>query len=134
MLAIVGTGFAILEFIFSGETLAQPTAFQQKRVVTIYTGMLKTSPFIIEHHLRLSAVVAGYCSLILGAAWMVGGFISKATMNQPFFRRLAVNSGLQVVFVLAMLASIRFADNLYSLVGFAFIIHVCAGRIFFGGI
>ncbi len=153
MLAIVGTGFALLEFIFSGETLPQPTSFRLKRIVTIYTGMLKTGPFIlgiamlglaysmvmvynmtgpfiIEHHLRLSAVVTGYCSLILGGAWMAGGFISKATMNQPFFRRLAVNSGLQVIFVLAMLASVRFADNLYSLVAFAFIIHVCAGYTF----
>jgi hypothetical protein len=89
-----------------------------------------TGPFIIEHHLQLNAVTAGYSSLVLGFAWMVGGFISKATIKRPFFRKLALNNGLQVLFALAMLSSIHFVDNLYSLVFFAFIIHVCAGYTF----
>jgi hypothetical protein len=85
---------------------------------------------VIEHHLQLSPVTAGYCSLILGLAWMVGGFISKATINRPFFRKLAVNAGLQLLFALTMLACIRVADHLYPMVFFAFIIHVCAGYTF----
>lgn len=153
VLAAVALGFALLEFVFGGETLPQPTAFELRRIVHIYAGMLKTGPFIlgilmlglsyamvmvynmtgpfiIEHHLRLSAVTAGYCSLVLGAAWMAGGFISKATISRPFFRKLAVNACLQVLFVAAMLASLRLADNLYSLVFFAFIIHSGAGYTF----
>jgi MFS family permease len=153
VLAVVGAGFALLEFIFSGETLPHPTAFQIRRVVSVYAEMLKTGPFIlgiamlgvsysmvmvynmtgpfiIEHHLRLSAMTAGYCSLVLGSAWMVGGFISKATIRRPFFRKLAVNAGLQILFVLTMLVGIRLADNLYSMVIFAFIIQVCAGYTF----
>jgi multidrug resistance protein len=153
LLAAVGAGFAVLEFIFSGETLPQPGAFRIRQVVSVYAGMLKTGPFIlgitllgvsycmvmvynmtgpfvIEHHLQLSAVTAGYCSLILGTAWMIGGFISKATINRPFFRKLAVNAALQLLFVIAMLAGIRLADNLYSMVFFAFIIHACAGYTF----
>ena len=153
MLAVVAAAFALLEYLFSGETLPQATPFHFKGVVNIYAGMLKTTPFIlgilmlglaysmvmvynmtgpfiIEHHLRLSAVTAGYCSLILGAAWMAGGFISKASIRHPFFKKLAVNTGLQACFVLAMLAGIRLADNLYSLVAFAFIIHAGAGYTF----
>ena len=153
VLALVTLLFALLEFIFSGETLPQPTAFQLKRVIGIYGDMLRTAPFIlgitmmglaysmvmvynmtgpfiIEHHLRLNAVTAGYCSLILGAAWMVGGFIGKATIKRPFFRKLTVNNSLQILFALAMLASTRLVDNLYSLVVFAFIIHVGAGYTF----
>lgn len=153
LLALVAALFAALEFFFSGETLPRPAEFQLQRVVQVYAGMLKTGPFIlgvgmlglaysmvmvynmtgpfiIEHHLRFSAVTTGYCSLILGFAWMVGGFISKATTQWPFFRKLVVNNGLQILFALLMLASIRQVENLYSLVIFAFIIHVCAGYTF----
>jgi len=145
--------FALLEFFFSGETLKYFTDFQLKKITTIYLGMIKTAsftlgivmlglaycmimvynmtgPFIIEHGLKYSPVVAGYSSLILGFAWMVGGFIGKATINKPFFRRLMINSLLQVVFVVLMMVSLNFVSNLYSLIFFAFIIHIGAGFTF----
>lgn len=153
VLAGLAAAIALLELIFSGETLRQPTEFRLTRIVEIYAGMLKTpaftlgigmlglayamvmvfnmtGSFIIEHHLQLSAVTAGYSSLVLGFAWMTGGFISKATINRPFFRKLALNNFLQVLFVAAMLASVHFVDTLYSLLLFAFIIHVGAGYTF----
>jgi DHA1 family bicyclomycin/chloramphenicol resistance-like MFS transporter len=149
-LAIV---LAILELIFSGETLKHVTAFNMKSITGIYAEMVKTAsftlgivmlglaycmvmvynmtgPFIIEHHLRLSPVIAGYSSLILGFAWMVGGFIGKATINRPFFKRVVVNIAIQVLFVIAMMVSLNFVDNLSSLIFFAFIIHVGAGFTF----
>lgn len=89
-----------------------------------------TGPFIIEHHLNLSPIVAGYSSLILGFAWMVGGFIGKATINKPFFRRLAMNIAVQLGFVILMIISVHFISNLYTMVAFAFIIHICAGFTF----
>ena len=153
VLGVVALGFALLEFIFSGETLAKPMAFQLKRVVNVYAEMLgtgpfvlgiimmglayamvmvynMTGPFIIEHHLQLSAVTAGYCSLIQGFAWMVGGFISKATIDRPFFRKMAINKSLQLLVAVLMLLSYRLVDNLYSLVFFAFLVHVGAGFTF----
>jgi len=39
---------------------------------------------------------------------MVGGFISKATISRPFFRKLALNNGLQLLFAVAMLGSLYF--------------------------
>jgi MFS family permease len=150
-------GFAavllILELVFSGETLKDFAAFNVKRIVGVYTDMIKTvsftlgilmiglaycmvmiynmtGPFIIEHQLHLSPVIAGYSSLILGLAWMTGGFISKGTINRPFFKRMAVNLAFQIAFVIAMLVSIRFIANVYSLVFFAFLIHVAAGFTF----
>jgi MFS family permease len=152
-LAALGGGLGMLEFFFSGETLPLRTPFQLKRVISIYKSMLTnmpfvlgismlgfmyamvmvcnmTAPFIIEHHLLLNAVTTGYCSLILGFAWMVGGFISKATIGYAFFRKLAVNTSLQLLFVLLMLLAMQFVDNLYSLVGFAFAVHVGAGYTF----
>ncbi|KQN30827.1 multidrug transporter [Pedobacter sp. Leaf41] len=145
--------FAFLEFLFSGETLTHFTDFQLKKISNIYLSMVKTTsftlgivmlglaycmvmvynmtgPFIIEHELHYSPVVAGYSSLVLGFAWMVGGFIGKATINKPFFKRLMLNSLLQVVFVALMIVSLNFVSNLFSLIFFAFIIHIGAGFTF----
>jgi MFS family permease len=144
---------AVLEFIFSGETLPQANSFRIRQVAATYSTLLgtptftlgvvmcglaycmvmifnMTGSFIIEHHLGWSAVTAGYSSLFLGFAWMVGGFIGKATIHRPFFRKLSFNLGWQVLFAAAMLVSIPFVENLYTLLFFAFIIHVCAGYTF----
>jgi MFS family permease len=152
-LAIFALVLAVLEIIYSGESLLYFADFTIKKVTDVYTTMLKTTsftlgivmlglaysmvmiynmtgPFIIEHRLHLSPVIAGYSSLVLGFAWMVGGFIGKATINKPFFNRLAFNIGLQVVFVVLMLLSIPYIENLYTLIFFAFIIHVAAGFTF----
>jgi multidrug resistance protein len=149
-LAIVSV---ILELIFSGETLVHVTDFQLSKIVNIYKDMLTTAtftlgvvmlglaycmvmiynmtgPFIIEHNLHLSPITAGFSSLILGFAWMVGGFIGKATINRPFFKRLVINLGIQVLFVIAMLFSLQWISNLYSIIFFAFIIHIGAGFTF----
>lgn len=150
-------GFAIvlviLELIYSGETLQHSMEFNAKKIVGIYADMIKTisftlgiimlglaycmvmiynmtGPFIIEHHLQLTPVIAGYSSLVLGFAWMVGGFIGKATINRPFFKRVVVNLGIQLAFVIVMMISLSFISNLYSLIFFAFIIHVGAGFTF----
>lgn len=152
-LALFAVILAALEYLFSGETLQQFSAFKIKKIANTYVDMIKTSsftlglvmiglaycmvmiynmtgPFIIEHTLGLSPVVAGYSSLILGLAWMTGGIIGKATINRPFFSRMVVNIGMQVVFVAAMLVSIPYIQNLYVLIFFAFIIHVGAGFTF----
>ena len=149
-LAGMGAVLAVLEYIFSGETLKETTEFKIRKIAGIYYQMIRTSsftlgllmlgmaysmimlynmsgPFIIEHQLGLTPVDAGYCSLILGLAWMAGGFIGKATINHPFYKKMIINIGLQVTFVAAMILSQSILVNLYTLVFFAFIIHVCAG-------
>ncbi|MEQ7801400.1 MFS transporter [Pedobacter sp. ASV1-7] len=152
-LAILAVILAILEYIYSGETLKYFSEFSFKKITGVYINMIKTAsfslgivmlglaytmvmiynmtgPFIIEHHLHLSPVIAGYSSLVLGFAWMVGGFIGKATINSPFFKKMATNLILQIAFVITMILSIQFISNLYSMVIFAFLIHVTAGYIF----
>lgn len=99
--------FAGLEFIFSGETLQHFTEFQLKKITGIYVEMIKTTsftlgivmlglaycmvmvynmtgPFIIEHELNFTPVVAGYSSLVLGFAWMVGGLLEKQRLTNHF--------------------------------------------------
>ncbi|SMC86729.1 MFS transporter [Pedobacter africanus] len=152
-LALLAIVLAILEFIYSGETLNHFSEFSLKKIACTYLKMIKTlsfslgivmlglaytmvmiynmtGPFIVEHHLHFTPVVAGYSSLVLGFAWMVGGFIGKATLNRPFFKKMSTNLLLQVIFVLMMLISIQFISSLYTLVLFAFLIHVTAGYIF----
>lgn len=144
---------AILEFIYSGESLTRFSKFSLSNIGNVYLKMIKTpsfslgivmlglaysmvmiynmtGPFIIEHHLHFSPIIAGYSSLILGFAWMVGGFIGKATINKPFLKKMIVNLGLQILFVLLMLISIQFISSIYTLIFFAFLIHVTAGYIF----
>jgi MFS family permease len=140
----------VLEVLFSGETLLSPTEFRLKKIVGIYGEMIGTlpftlgivmlglaytmvmvynmsGPFIIEHQLQRSPVIAGYCSLLLGIAWMIGGLIGKATINSPFTKKMLWNVGLQVAFTLLMILGLSFLVNLYTLLFFAFLIHVCAG-------
>jgi MFS family permease len=149
-LAIV---LAVLEYIYSGETLVHRTDFHLQKIIRIYKSMVTTAtftlgilmlamaycivmiynmtgPFIIEHHFHLSPVIAGYSSLMLGIAWMIGGFIGKATNDRPFYKRLGINLALQFLFVLAMVVSLRFITNLYSMIFFAFMIHIAAGFTF----
>lgn len=152
-LAVLGGALGVAEYFFSGETLPQRTPFRVKRVLNIYKEMLThlpfvlgigllglsyamvmvanmTAPFIIEHHLQFDAVTTGYSSLILGLAWMIGGFISKGVIKVPFFRKLAINITLQAVLVIAMIVATRLYDNIFVLVGFAFAVHVGAGFTF----
>jgi multidrug resistance protein len=143
LLAGLAVIMAILECIYSGETLKKFSVFSIGKIVNVYIGIVMlglaysmvmiynmTGPFIIEHHFGLTPVIAGYSSLILGFAWMVGGFIGKATIDRPFFKKMAANLVLQILFVVLMIVSISFISSLYSLIFFAFIIHVTAGYIF----
>lgn len=152
-LAALGAVLGIAELLFSGETLPKKNSFQIKKVLGVYKEILShlpfvlgvillglsyamvmvcnmTAPFIIEHHLQFDAVTTGYCSLILGFAWMVGGFISKAVVHQPFFGKLFVNVGIQALLIVGMLIAMRYFDNIYLLVAFAFGVHVGAGFTF----
>jgi Bcr/CflA subfamily drug resistance transporter len=149
-LGILAAVLGVLELIYSGETLKHRAEFHLKKIGEVYMSMISTlsftlgllmlgfaycmvmvynmtGPFIVEHQLHLTPVIAGYCSLILGIAWMIGGFIGKATINRPFHTKMVLNVSLQTLFVVAMILSLSFLSNLYTLVFFAFIIHVCAG-------
>jgi len=149
-LASFAAVFTLLEFIFGGETIKNFTKFNLRNIILIYKNMITTfsftlglillglsfsmvmvcnmtTPFIIEHHLNLSPVTAGYCALFLGLAWMSGGFIAKAAINRPFYKKLINNVGIQLMLITLMIGSLSLIANIYTLLGFAFAIHVTAG-------
>ena len=143
----------IFEFLFSGETLKVRKNLSINLLVKEYDTMFKAKDFfygmlmcglsysmimffnlcgsfIIEHKMGYSEVVAGYVSLILGFAWLLGGFFGKALINRAFLPKLRAANFLQLALIILMFVASFFLNTIYSLVIFAFVIHVTAGFIF----
>ncbi|WP_447640625.1 MULTISPECIES: MFS transporter [Chitinophagaceae] len=143
----------ILEFLFSGETIVVKHPFKIDFLLGETSKMFKTpdffygmlmcglsysmvmfynlcGPFIIEHKLGFSAITTGYVSLLMGLAWMCGGFLGKVLINRSFLPKLRMANFLQILLIVLMFASSYFIQNLYTLALFAFFIHFTAGFIF----
>lgn len=143
----------ILELLFSGETLKVKKPFFLNFVLKEYDMMFRSKDFfygmlmcgisyamviffnlcgafIIEHKMGYSEVVAGYVSLILGFAWMSGGFLGKFLIEKAFLPKIRNANFIQLFLILLMIFCSFFLSNLYTLVAFAFVIHVTAGFIF----
>jgi len=152
-LAIYSMLLFIAQLIFCGETLKFPMKFTLPSISKNYITILRAKDFtlgililgfsyamvmlfslagafIIENKIGFSSVVAGYASLILGIAWMCGGFIGKALIKRNFLKKIKTASGIQVLLIIAMIATASFFNNIWTLVSFAFAIHITAGFIF----
>ncbi|WP_373710106.1 MFS transporter [Kaistella sp.] len=153
VLAIYSFLLLIFELLFSGETLKVRKPFVIKFVLKEYDilfrakdffyGMLMCGvsyamviffnlcgAFIIEHEMGYSEVVAGYVSLILGLAWMAGGFLGKFLIEKDFMPKIRLANYTQLFLILLMIVSSFYLNTIYSLVAFAFVIHITAGFIF----
>ena len=143
----------IFELIFSGETLKVKKPFHLDFVLKEYNVMFRAKDFfygmlmcgvsyamviffnmcgafIIEHKMGYPEVTAGYVSLILGFAWMMGGFLGKALIKKEFLPKIRYANFAQLILIMLMLVSSFYVNNLYSLVAFAFVIHITAGFTF----
>ncbi|RNA63844.1 MFS transporter [Chryseobacterium nematophagum] len=143
----------ILEFIFSGETLKSRNPFHIEFLIKEYESMFRAKDFfygmlmcglsysmvmffnlcgsfIIEHKMGYSEVIAGYVSLVLGFAWMIGGFLGKALINKAFVPKIRYANLVQLALIIVMFLASYFIYNIFSLVIFAFLIHITAGFIF----
>lgn len=141
------------ELIFSGETIRQVKQFNLRKTVLLYLIMLKNKgflygililgvsysvvmvfniagPFVVEHHFHFTPVVIGYCTLILGVSWMIGGIISKKLTHYPFSKKILISSVIQIALVSLFLLLGFTLDSLYLLIAFAFLIHICSGFLF----
>lgn len=152
---LAGYSFILLisEYFFSGETLKIKKVLSLNLLKKEYSMMFRAKDFfygmlmcglsysiimffnlcgsfIIEHKMGYSEVVAGYVSLILGFAWMLGGFIGKALINRAFLPKIRLANFLQIGLIGLMIFASYFLNTIYSLVAFAFVIHVTAGFIF----
>ncbi len=143
----------VLELMYSGETLAVKKPFKGLEVLQIYKMMLSSGnfvlgililglsysvvmvfsmagPFIIEHTFNFNAVTIGYCALLLGVSWMIGGLLGKKSIHWNF-RAKVIGFALFQLFLIGVMIGIgQYYQNLPLLMFFAFIIHICSGFIF----
>ncbi|SDC68984.1 MFS transporter [Niabella drilacis] len=153
VLAVYGLLMLVLEWTFSGETVPVYRNFNWKALLQDYRFMMRSrvfaygllicglcygttmifglaGAFIIEHKMHYSSVVAGYGALVMGVAWMCGGFLGKASLNKAFLPKLRRSNAAQLLATLLMIVTAVWVYNLYTLLFFAFLIHVCVGFIF----
>ncbi|MCQ9638333.1 Bcr/CflA family efflux MFS transporter [Chryseobacterium sp. WG14] len=143
----------LFEWFFSGESLPQKKKLDIAENISLYKMMLKnrifmlgifilglsysivmlfniTGPFIIENTFHFSPVVIGYCTLILGFSWMIGGFIGKRRLTLDFKPRILQPVLLQLILIIALIITSNYAESLFIMVPFAFFIHICSGILF----
>jgi multidrug resistance protein len=152
-LAIYGVLLFILQLIFFGETVRKRIPLNVASIGASYKTLFHANdfifgivllgvsyamimlfslsgPFIIEHRMGYSPIVMGYVSLILGFAWMCGGFISKGLIRTNFLVKIQVAFGVQLLLIVLMIFTSYIITNIFTLVLLAFLIHVTAGFIF----
>ncbi|WP_312392647.1 MFS transporter [Chryseobacterium sp.] len=152
-LAIYAGILFLFEWFFSGESLPQKKKFSLSENLKLYKMMLKsrifilgimilglsysvvmvfniTGPFIIENTFHFNSVVIGYCTLILGFSWMIGGLIGKKRLSLPDDKRALKPVVLQIILIILMLITSYFSESLFIMIPFAFVIHICSGILF----
>lgn len=152
-LGVLSLAFAILELVYSGESLKHYQPFKLKSIVETYSGMLRTadftlgliiigicfgivivyslsSPFIIERVLGYTAITTGYSSLLSGFSLMTGGIIAKSLIKKPLAQKVGTAFGIQIILVLLMIFTASYTSSLYTLIGFIIGIHIAGGFIF----
>ncbi|UPK68331.1 MFS transporter [Chitinophaga filiformis] len=152
-LAIYAFLMLVFELIFSGETIAERKRVDLGRIKDNYVMMLGNTkfllgiitlgmaysvvmvfnmagPFVIENSFHFNAVVIGYCTLILGFSWMIGGIIGKRLIALDFNRK-AATAGIVQFALIAVLFLIGYGyQQLWCLMLFAFFIHICSGFLY----
>ena len=116
------------------EMLTHPAFLSGLIIVGLAYGTIMlfnlVGPFINEHTLLYSPVVAGYASLLMGLAWMTGGLLARAQLHRPLLQKHAK----AILFVLIMIGAMSLSyprwAGLFSLLAFAFCIHAGAGVVF----
>ncbi|MNL14252.1 putative transporter [compost metagenome] len=89
-----------------------------------------SSPFIIEKVLGYSAVMTGYSSLLSGLAIMSGGIIAKSLIKVDLKTKVVAGLIIQFVFILLMIFTASWANNIFTLICFTICIHASGGFVF----
>src|SRR5690606_31554033 len=141
-----------MEARFGGEAMTRFPRFRVKGQLAIYRRIIRTSdftyglitlgisysmvmlfgmsaPFIVEHELGLSPVVTGYCALISGLGLLCGGTIGRALTDAPLFTKLWYATAAEWIIGVTMLIASSWVANVYSLMGFVFVLHTASGFI-----
>jgi DHA1 family bicyclomycin/chloramphenicol resistance-like MFS transporter len=144
---------ALLEILYSGESLKAYQPFKSKSIIEAYREKLKTkdftvglfilalsysllvvyglvAPFIIEHVFHYSPVVTGYCSLLSGIFLLMGGITSKILIKRDLLKKVRAAIAIQLILAIAMIGINLYAANLFTLIAFTLVIHMTGGFIY----
>lgn len=143
----------VLEVMYSGETIKEFHSFSLKSLLKTYSTKLATpdfaltlvilgftysmvmvfnlaSPFIVEQVFHQSPVVTGNISLLSGAAILVGGLISKATIQKTIFWKMSIAGPLLLILPLLLMGSMVLLPSLGLMITIVFALHVVSGFTF----
>ncbi len=143
----------VLDLLISGESIAEKKKFNFKQTLQVYQTMLSNKnfimgifilgmsysivmifniagPFLIENTFNKNSIVIGYCTLILGFSWMLGGLIGKKRMHLAFKPRITQPIYAQLALVFVLVSASYYIENLYLLMFGLFLIHICSGTLF----
>lgn len=143
----------IFELIYGGETMKTPAPFKLKPMAKVYGKLLNTRdftvgvvvlginfcvvmsfnmsiPFIVEKVFHFSPVVTGYCALCSGMALFFGGLLGRKLKITQLFKKLIILSLIQVVFILLMLSSSHYLNDIFVLMTFVMLIHFTGGVLY----
>lgn len=152
-LSIYALVLFVLDILISGESIAEKKKFNLSQTLQVYKTMLSNQnfimgifilglsysivmifniagPFLIENTFNQNSIVIGYCTLLLGFSWMLGGIIGKKRMHLSFQQRTTRPIYMQLALVLALLGVSYYIENLYLLMVGLFFIHICSGTLF----
>lgn len=98
-----------------------------------YGGVLAfsmVSPFLIERVYGYGPKVTGYAALLMGLAWMAGGFIARLQLGRSLLHkhRRALTLMLPTSAIMLLVSS-QYA-NIYTLLVFAFVVHASCAMMF----
>ena len=154
-LGAYGILIAVLDLIYSGETVAKFSAFNLKAIRAAYSSMLTAadftagilvlglsygillvynmaSPFIIEKLLHYPPTITGDCALISGISMLGGGLISKVFISHPLKRKMIIAVTAQLIAAIALILCTSYVHNIFTLIAYIVFVHVPVGFIFNG--
>jgi DHA1 family bicyclomycin/chloramphenicol resistance-like MFS transporter len=143
----------VLELRYGGETLKVSHPFKLRHLLRIYVSKLETadfslslvilglcfsmvilysmaSPFIIEQVFHQSAVTTGNCSLLSGLAVMIGGLLSKSSMQRSLYAKMSVAGPALFVLSIVMIITLRYMPSLSAMMTIVMALHIVSGFTF----
>jgi len=143
----------VLDLIYGGETIEKFKKFNMVEVLSSYKMMLTnrmfilgivtlgfsysvvmvfniSGPFVLENNMHFNSVVIGYCTLILGFSWMIGGYLSKRLGGLNFDKQILYCALVQIGLVIALVVISPHYEHLAILISFAFLVHICSGFLY----
>lgn len=152
-IAFYAIGIFVFEFFCGSETISETKKVHLKENINLYLNFAKdkflmrnilvlgisysivmlfnmAGPFVIERTFNSSSVILGYCNLVLGLSWMMGGIIGKNLMNKSFIVYGILPVLCQFLGIVLLLITGIFTQSLFTMMTILFLIHIACGLLY----